>query len=252
MCGDPDRFRYVTGTGIAEPEERADLVTWLATAEGPSLAVIDSIGAAGAHTNDAAEYIAWHHHRIRPFIEAGVAVLGIDHDIRSKTGQKDRAQHGGIGTAAKGNEADLVYQVTAASWTSKLPGSTTIILRKDRHAIHGDTPVNRACAKFVVTYDQHGGLGWNFENADGGDPTAAAAPTDKIGNRIRTDIEELLGRTPQGMSKTQIRKRITGKGTQIDYVLAEMVTEEGVFHNGDTYLHTSYQPTALVIPIHPE
>ena len=251
VCGDTARFRYVAGTGIAEPEERADLVTWLATAEGPSLAVIDSIGAAGAHTNDAAEYIAWHHHRIRPFIEAGVAVLGIDHDIRSKTGQRDRIQHGGIGSAAKGNEADLVYQLTAATWTSKLPGSTTLVLRKDRHAIHGDTPRDAVCARFKITYDEHGGLGWDFVNADGPDTTASAAPSDKIAARIRADIAETLAKTPQGMSLRQLRKTVTGNNGAKSYVLAEMATEGEVIEAGDGYYHPEHVPNATIHPIRP-
>ena len=251
VCGDPDRFRYVAGTDIAEPEERADLVTWLAAAEGPSLAVIDSIGAAGGHTNDAAEYIAWHHHRIRPFTAAGVAVLATDHDIRSKTGQRDRAQHGGIGSAAKGNEADLVYQLTAATWTSKRPGSTTLVLRKDRHAIHGDTPRDTVAARFKITYDEHGGLGWDFENADGADTTPAAAPSDKVAARVHADIDQMLAAAPQGMSKRQVRKHVTGSNRAVDYVLAEMVEDGTLILTTDGYHHHQNVPDATVHPIRP-
>ena len=240
VCGDIDQFRYASGSDIAEPEQRDSLRQWLTEATGPALVVIDSIGAAGGHTNDAAEYISWHNHVIRPFIEAGVAVLGIDHDIRSKSGQKDRVQHGGIGSAAKGNEADLVYQLTAASWTSKRSGSTTMILRKDRHAIHGDTARDTVCARFEITYDQHGGLGWDFRNAEGMDPTPTGAPSQKIADRIRADIEEQLGRTPQGTTKRQTRKLVTGKAAHIDYILDEMVADGTLHHDGDTYHHHGY------------
>ena len=248
-CGSTDRFRYVYGR--QEPEQQTALVEWLAAAEGPALLVIDSINAAGGATNDAAEYIAWHTAIVSPAVAAGVAVVGIDHDIRSKSGMKDRSQHGGIGSAAKGNQADLIYQATAATWTAKLPGSTTLILRKDRHAIHGDTPRDQRCARFAVTYDSHGGLRWDFKNEDGTDNTAAAVPSKQVAIRIRADIEEQLGRAPQGLSKTRIRKLVTGNSAAIDYVLAELVAEEVLYHNGDTYLHHGYQSSAPIIPLHP-
>ena len=240
VCGDTTRFRYVSGGDIAEPEQRDSLREWLTEATGPTLVVIDSIGAAGGHTNDAAEYISWHNHTVRPFLLAGVAVLGIDHDIRSKSGQKDRIQHGGIGSAAKGNEADLVYQATAATWTSKRSGSTTLILRKDRHAIHGDTARDTVCASFEITYDAHGGLGWDFLNAEGTDPTPTGAPSQKVADRIRNDIDQILATIPQGMTKRQVRKNVTGKAAHIDYLLDEMVADGTLHHDGDSYHHHGY------------
>ena len=134
LCGGPpDGLRYAARASTAE------LVEWLTEAD-KRLVVIDTIGGLGGHSNHAAEYVEWHQRHIQPLIDADIAVLTVDHDLRSKAGHKDRAQHGALGTAAKGNLADLVYQVVGASWTGTLGGSASLILRKDRHGIHQQPP----------------------------------------------------------------------------------------------------------------
>ena len=138
VCADTDRFRYVEGSDIAELEERDDLRTWLAAATGPKLLVLDSVTGFGGSTNDSAEYASWFNHRVQPFLGAGINVLLIDHDIRSRAGQKDRAQHGPFGTATKGNTVQVLLQVVSIKpWdgerTPPMPPSTPSAQHDTKH-----------------------------------------------------------------------------------------------------------------------
>ena len=234
LCGaPPEGLRYAAK---ASPVE---IIEWLAGAT-RRLVVLDTVGSLGGHTNDAAEFVAWHANNIQPFLDADIAVLAVDHDIRSKAGQKDRMQHGAIGSAAKGNLCDLIYQVVGADWTGTRGGSAQMILRKDRHGIH-PTPANSVAAELRITYDAHGGMDYAFHNAEGADPTPAGGPSQRIADRIRTDIEEHLGRAPQGMTKRQIRKLVTGKAAHIDHILQEMVADDTLHHDGEAYIHHGYE-----------
>ena len=110
VCADTDRFRYVEGSDIAELEER----------------------------DDSAEYASWFNHRVQPFLGAGINVLLIDHDIRSRAGQKDRAQHGPFGTATKGNTVQVLLQVVSIKpWdgerTPPMPPSTPSAQHDTKH-----------------------------------------------------------------------------------------------------------------------
>ena len=142
-CGDTDRFRYVAGDQLSPgaPWELAQqaIIDWAAP---QGLVILDTIGSLGGHTNNADEATHWHRQHVRPFLAAGLTVLGLDHDIRSKSGQRDRSQHGSIGSAAKANLADFILQTTPATWTTKLDGSLSIIKRKDRHSVQPDVPRN--------------------------------------------------------------------------------------------------------------
>ena len=164
-AGDTDRFRYVPGDRI-NAGVLAQVKQWLTEAE-TSLVVIDSVGAAGGHSNHADEYIEWHHATITPFVQAGIAVIGIDHNTRSKQTQADRAQHGALGTVVKSNEADLIYEASPSPqmFSAAEDGFTPLTLRKDRHGIWSSR-VNRTVARLSVTHPH--GMRWELLDVDPG------------------------------------------------------------------------------------
>ena len=210
----PENLRYGYVPDLARQGQA--IIAWLLEAD-RRLVVIDSIGAAGGHTNDADEYVAWHRVAVAPFIESGIAVLGIDHDIRSKSGHRDRAQHGGIGTAAKGNQADLMYHTMQATWTSDQPGEARLIQRKDRHD-HTGVPRDHVAAAFRISYDTAGGMDWDFHTADGPPPAErAAVDPDAIDDAVEAAIEE-----NPGVQSRELRERLPHHRRHVDAAVTRL------------------------------
>ena len=212
--GPPENLRYGYLPDLSR--QGPAIVAWLLEAD-RRLVVIDSIGAAGGHTNFAYEYVAWHRVAVAPFIEAGIAVLGIDHDIRSKTGHRDRAQHGGIGTAAKGNQADLMYHTMKASWTSDQPGEARLILRKDRHD-HTGVPRDHVTAAFRISYDTDGGMDWAFHTDDGLPPTdRTTVDSDAVDDAVEAAIE-----ANPGVKSRELRELLPHHRRHIDAAVTRL------------------------------
>ena len=148
-----------------------EVLRWLDGQE-RTLIIMDSIGEGGGHTNDADVYAEWHEKHVKPYLRAGHAVLALDHDVRSKAGQKDRAQHGGIGTVVKHNVVDVSYQTRDATWTVRGPGRSVMTLRKDRHGLHEEVPTNTDVAYLDKVETTEGRTKWSLCNAvqDSGNP----------------------------------------------------------------------------------
>ena len=225
LCGTPpDNLRYAARASTVE------IIEWLQDGDGRSLVVLDTIGSLGGHSNDAGEYVEWHAAYIAPFLNADIAVLAVDHDIRSKAGHKDRMQHGSIGSAAKGNLCDLIYHVQGADWSGQKGGTAQMILRKDRHGVH-PAPVNNVVAELRIAYDEHGGMDFAFHTAQGTDPTGANAPSPNVHERMSNEIY-LLVKTADaaGLSAATI-ETAKGNAAHLRYVRDDMV-KQGVIAKG--------------------
>ena len=164
---------------------------WATDTTHPSLIVIDSVGAAGGHSNHADEYIEWHHKVITPFVKAGCAVLGIDHNTRSKQTQADRAQHGALGTVVKSNEADLIYEARPSPqmFSPYTDGFAPLMLRKDRLGVW-QTRVDRTVARLNVKHQPVMTL--EFLNVEAGSQhdIADTPSTEQIAGWMLTQLEE--------------------------------------------------------------
>ena len=231
VCGGaPGTFMYGNRPNIWNIPE---LLDW-ATSRQDRLVVLDSIGAGGGHTNDAAEYIAWHNVWAAPFTSADVPVVGIDHDIRSKSGKKDRAQFGGLGSAAKGNMADMIIEVVPNKRTTRLT-TATLIKRKDSHRFRPDVPTDHQMATFYLRTDPHGALDWGWTPASGPAATDAEAPSPKTAEKIRNDITTTLTATVDGLSANSIAKEVHSRRANVLYVLNQMVEDGELIHHNDAY-----------------
>ena len=164
LAKDFDKFSFIREEQFLGTEDQRDqcieeIIEWL---DG-GLVVFDTIGSLDGHTNDNKEASTYYRNYIRPFIDGGCAVLGIDHDIRSKSGQSDRGQHGAIGASAKSNSADVIYHIKSnCTWDKDLDGIAILTLRKDKEGITEGMAINANAFVVDVTWDAVEGMKMDF------------------------------------------------------------------------------------------
>ena len=159
LAKDRDKFTLVDINKYKRPKNMnkfcREIIDWV----GDGLVVLDTIGSLGGHTDSNKEATDFHEKYIQPYTQGGCAVLGLDHDTRGKANRADRAQHGGIGAAAKSNVADVIYHLESqATWNPEKSGHTVLTLRKDKEGITEDMALNTPALVFEMTRDDLGNM----------------------------------------------------------------------------------------------
>ncbi|MBF6393324.1 recombinase RecA [Nocardia farcinica] len=203
---DPTRFLYI------EPADRLELLTvrdhmkeW-----GPTLVVLDSIGELlplfGSSSNSADEFTTCHRAIIKPLVQTGACVVGIDHLSK---GSESRA-FGPGGTIAKIRAigGTSIRVKVDAQFTPGKGGSAYLTVNKDRHGgLREHCPVGDKeplAGKFTMWPTDDGGLRASVHapSADERNPDEAV-PT--------ADVEAVNALDPAPTSARDARSRLRWK-----------------------------------------
>lgn len=208
LLGDPDKFRYT------EPEDAAHLERVVADARTwrPAMVIVDSIGELlpllRLSSNSPDDFTTAHSTALKPFAQAGAAVIAIDHLAKNP----DSRTQGASGTAAKRRAVGgTSLRVTVKDeFAPGHGGSCYINVFKDRHGglrKHCPSGIREPSAG-VFTLRQVGErLSWEVVPGERGDSFAANGVRDE-------DIAELDGLDPPPTSQRDVQKRLRWGGSR--------------------------------------
>lgn len=197
------------------PEEIRSAQVWAAE-NTPEIVILDglaeSMAAVGANEDKAQEVLPFFRENLRPFAEAGCAVVIADHVTKSTEGRRQFAR----GSGAKAGRYDGVsYDIVAAvQYTPTQAGFVKLKIAKDRNG--GAGPRGKVVAELHFT-----------PGADGRTITEFRAPQDSSGEEFRpTAIMEKIEKHLNAFgasSKSDLRR--LGKAQYVDSAIKIMVEE---------------------------
>ena len=219
---DSDQFRYMEGSPSKKnsPVLFAKAINWVLEGERSGLVIFDTVGSLGGHTNDAKDYTGFAADCIFPWKKNGIAVLTLDHDVKSAEARAGQVQRSAIGSAAKGNIPDIVLWMTQANFTDELPGESIIYKSKDRGSVISQVAPGQRCAKLIVRQDN--GPQFSLESASEDDVarTEDRVTFDHIGEAIADYFtNEITG----SVSQSRILEHINFRDSDIREKLNLMV-----------------------------
>ena len=176
------------------------------------MVIVDSIGELlpllHLSSNSPDDFTTAHAKALKPFAQAGAAVIGIDHLAKNP----DSRTQGASGTAAKRRAVGgTSLRVTIKDpFTPGAGGSAFVAVFKDRHGgLRAHCPIgSREPMAGVFTLTQEGtGLSWAVWPASESDTVSASGVSDK-------DIAELDGLDPPPASQRDVQDRLHWGGSR--------------------------------------
>ena len=226
-----ERFRYVHNP---EPEEFSGLHEW-AKENPPELVVLDGLAEAlaseGYNEDVAGDILQFFRERIRPFADAGAAVLISDHVTKSKDGQGRWARGSG---AKLGRYDGASYEVRLMTpYSPEIPGSVRLVVAKDRCG--GVGPMGAEVADLVFAHDEDGNMSVSFQ------PPAAKERKEFVPTAIMEKISRFIEQAGDA-SKRDLRG--LGKHEYVDQAVCKLVElgHLGIERKGQTALHKIIKP----------
>ena len=227
------RFFYIQNP---EPDEYSGIHEW-AKEHKPDLVVLDGLAealAADGHNEDKpADVLTFFNTQIRPFKEAGFAVLVSDH-VKKDTESRGRWMRGS--GAKMGNYDGAVYEAKLKqSYTPDIEGFVSLVVSKDRNG--GVGPIGHQVTDLHFGKDEDANPHIRFELPQ--TSKREFLPT-CIMERVSKFVETYTG----GVSKNQIEQGITGHGPNIRAAIAKLI-EKGflrVEQKGRSHLHFLVSP----------
>ena len=211
-----ERVKYLHNPS---PEEIMQAQAWAREAK-PTLAILDglaeSMAAVGANEDKAQEVLAFFRENLRPFAEAGAALVIADHVTKSSESRGQFAR----GSGAKAGRYDGVSYdiVSGKEYTPQQAGFVKLKIAKDRNG--GAGPRGKIVAELHFSPGGDGRTIIEFiepaERAEG----EAFRPT-AIMDKIRRHLEMFKTAT-----KTELRK--LGKSQYVDDAIVIMLKEEEI------------------------
>ena len=221
--GDPDdmlsdRLHYINPTG--------DPGTWPELVKGAELVIIDTVeesaATMGYQTNERHEYSAWNRFVVRTALDAGAAVLIIDHVPKAKRG--DPAPREGIGSVVKLNKIrGAVFMLESVSpFAVGRGGLSRLTISKDRGGALGDHAEGKRRTLAEVVF-----------SSDGDELTVTLDPpkssTGDDGGFRRTWYMEKVSAWAAGQmshwSKNAAQKDVSGKNDRISEAVERLAAE---------------------------
>ena len=211
------RFAYAHPTLYEDmeswPPNVAAAISYLLGAKDPtfSLMVLDSAESAGC-PSDGSDIAAWYQTYIRPWLDAPVGVLLIDHVVKRAEGRP----RGPIGSQAKlAKVTGAALLVEGIPWTKQAGGRLTLRGEKDRV---GDLPAaaGRVVCEVRGTYSQDGEFTYIFDEPARQDG-AVDIPTAR-------ELLEALSGHPDGLrGQRGYRELIQGRDSKKDGAMEWLV-----------------------------
>ena len=205
-----DQFKYLRPGLDGSTLAMTEAMEWIAGGDGPTLVVIDSAESAGC-PSDGADVAPWLAKIVLPFLEAGCALLTLDHVAKRKAGRP----LGPIGSQHKLARIDgAALFVTGLPWTQKTDGHLTLYNHKDRHG-QLPAPIGKAVARLVGTHE-HDTLNLSI---------VAPETEDNLEEAYIPTLRALAGAGPDGAYGQQaMRDLVVGRGSQRDKAIGDLVS----------------------------
>lgn len=208
LLGNPELFRY------CEPEDAAHLDRVVADARRwrPAVVVVDSIGELlpllRLSSNSPDDFTVAHTRALKPFAQAGAAVVCIDHLAKNP----DSRTQGASGTAAKRRAiGGTALRVTVKdAFTPGTGGSCYVNVFKDRHGglrKHCPTGISEPAAGLFTLQQVGERLVWEVVPGERNDSFAARGVRDE-------DIAELDALNPPPKSQRDVQTRMKWGGSR--------------------------------------
>ena len=222
------RFYDASLQDPSETEARQAIADWLS--ESPlSLVVIDAAESAGC-PSDGSDVVPWFRMMVDPWLEAGAAVIVLDHVPKRR---EDRAR-GGIGSQHKLARIDgAALYVSGTPWNKQVGGGMKLTVHKDRP---GDLPASVGKQVAMLKGEHKDGI-LRYSIVAGGDTDDDESVADELLYKIAaTGFDGVKG-------ARGIRELIKGRGKATDAALVELMENGLVSYtkmgNGYNYAATA-------------
>jgi hypothetical protein len=226
-----ERFHYIDNP---EPAEFVGIHSW-AKKHKPALVVLDglaeALAAEGLSEDKPAEVLRFFRERIRPFAEAGCAVLISDH-VAKDTESRGRWPRGS--GAKMGRYDGVVYEVKLKkAYSPEIDGFVRLVIAKDRNG--GVGPVGKIATDLHFGHDENGNSDIRF-----------AQPEDETKEKWQpTALMEKISRFIEGNGpQTKSSLRGLGKHTYVDQAVTELIVKGNLIveQKGAARLHNITKP----------